>query len=411
MTGGTNLVVVTVIAMVAVICMINILLGSSGDPEYTFVTEVPASGFQPQSPLCSFKSKDHISSFIWSHRASVQSESNGSIDGSKEALQTLLDSGITNFDIDISVHDNEFYVAHPTLLDSLKAKVKKREGEEQEPSRSSSSLAGIQTLTEFLEQIQSHSNVQRILERDAREQYEDNSYIINPLGGSEGTSTSEHHVEFLPSLVSHVQVFITLEPKFNDPQELKDMVTLLYVSDGTGNHHTKQGGSSLAEFAKDHVAIISNTPAQLTLLEGFLPGAGIDTELGASSVTSRSGSGSGSDYAGRTPLQVLFKSMGIHENNINLSDMYIAASMRSNGGVKETALDEAHSGFAWNGSPNWHLNPHASSTNTNIKIQDDISHIGRGHHVLSDISGIEYGGIQTRQPQSEYDTPKGYLQG
>jgi len=160
-----------------------------GDPEYSPEgSAVPVTGFAPKTNLCSFDSNDQLSSFIWSHRAHwmVDGDSPRLVDGSKKALQNLLDAGITNFDVDITYYNNDFYVIHPAEYEVLKKK-----------GESSEDFLSIQTLDSFLDQIESHAA------------------IIKVLSASTLTSSSDHQ-----STRKHV--FITTEPKFNVNVKDKD---------------------------------------------------------------------------------------------------------------------------------------------------------------------------------------------
>ena len=99
---------------------------------------------------CTYES---INEMIWSHRA--KSLDNDLVDGSKENTETLLSSGVRQFDIDVSLSPvssvsntsiRPFVVAHPTVLQSATS------GDSKYPNRSD-----LRPLSEFLHQIHEHA--------------------------------------------------------------------------------------------------------------------------------------------------------------------------------------------------------------------------------------------------------------
>jgi hypothetical protein len=85
--------------------------------------------------ICKFSYKS-LPSKVWSHRAHFGHDT---VDGSRSAVKGLLDSGVLNFDVDVSCRKREdasncdFVVAHPSLV--------------------TAQVASIQPVSTFLEQI------------------------------------------------------------------------------------------------------------------------------------------------------------------------------------------------------------------------------------------------------------------
>lgn len=85
--------------------------------------------------ICEFK-YNALPTKVWSHRAHYGHDT---VDGSRSAVQGLLESGVGNFDVDVTCKELsgsdtfEFYVAHPTLV--------------------TAGITSIQTVEAFLEQI------------------------------------------------------------------------------------------------------------------------------------------------------------------------------------------------------------------------------------------------------------------
>jgi hypothetical protein len=85
--------------------------------------------------ICKFSYKS-LPSKVWSHRAHFGHDT---VDGSRSAVKGLLDSGVLNFDVDVSCRKREdasscdFVVAHPSLV--------------------TAQVASIQPVSSFLEQI------------------------------------------------------------------------------------------------------------------------------------------------------------------------------------------------------------------------------------------------------------------
>ena len=121
----------------------------------------------PLSYLCDVK-QENLQSMIWSHRASF----NSLVDGSREAVYSLIKVGIKHFDIDVSIINNEhnFYVAHPSI--------------------SNLDFNVVQSLSSFLDQV-----------------------FLDKLSSISMDTYSEY--------------FITVEPKFDDVDDMLMLVALL----------------------------------------------------------------------------------------------------------------------------------------------------------------------------------------
>ena len=148
---------------------------------------------------------DHLPFVVWSHRAYVA----GHVDGSATATALLLEAGIFNFDVDVSIAapvkgtPSQFIIAHPMALTS---------------TLNSDQL---QSVSSFLDQV----------------------YVA-----------AAHTMSTPSSLSTHVIPFVTLEPKFNTSY---DLVRLLEEVDGT--ELGRQG----------HVAVIARTPQDLEAIQSY----------------------------------------------------------------------------------------------------------------------------------------------
>ena len=155
-------------------------------PDFERIT--PVTGWDPPSRLCSYRSQDELARFIWAHRGHDEFDENA-IDSSKITLGKLLDAGLTNFDVDVVIYHGDdgsskykkggeyFLVQHPVPF--------KKYSEES----SKENIDSLQTLDEFLKQVEEHANIQRVYQ-------------------------SQEH------LAAHSMI-ISLEPKFYEPELVK----------------------------------------------------------------------------------------------------------------------------------------------------------------------------------------------
>jgi len=158
--------------------------------------KVHSHSFGNYLKLCSYANEDHLSSFVWSHRAHYDDYKNiggnnkkgggDGIDGSAQSLEALLDELIIKFDIDISVYHFKdksatFLVVHPTaLLEYKNSFVNKAEEDIEEKIRKR-----FISITSFLNIIANHSNIKSLLQ----------------------TNTNSHsNINYQP--------MVTIEPKF-----------------------------------------------------------------------------------------------------------------------------------------------------------------------------------------------------
>jgi glycerophosphoryl diester phosphodiesterase len=155
-----------------------------------------------KSELCGLNVRD-LASVVWSHRGTFA----GSVDGSDSAVAQLLDGGIFNFDVDVSLwgkvasNATSFIVAHPSAITSQ------------------SDISQFQTVSALLAQV-----------------YEATKGYVSP------------------SASRHVTPFITLEPKFQDTQELLRLLELV--------SNTKLGRIG-------HVAIITRNSQELDIVKSY----------------------------------------------------------------------------------------------------------------------------------------------
>ena len=395
----------------------EIWFGASNHPQvlfsFTASDPAPQSGWGPdlsaQAVLCSYKSDDDLSSFVWSHRAGVHGEDRGTTanksppDASPAALTELLDAGITHFDVDvcyfsnrsnsditvqstnadleIAHDDGDFYIVHP-----LKAPLDPRR---KESVGSEPNAVHVQTLRSFLDQIYKHDNIQHRLRIDAVKSGEESSAWSNAqYAAVSGTRKS---------------AFVTLEPKFLNNAHSSPSERQQADPSPSGGYwvwtavHTKTARHLLArllkeldmsKFPRSHVAIIAATLQELKLQEDLLH----------SIVPAPSDAGS------RTTSQQLLIELGadislLKQDNIvsgydavesSQTKPHIAVSMRS----RPTRVRADETSFEWHGAPMWPYFTAAASTKTDSAsrpIEMDISDIGRAHTVHSSISGITYG--------------------
>jgi len=139
--------------------------------------------------LCHQYDVNQLSSLIWSHRASISSSSSSSSssslhDGTLQSLTHLLDNGITNFDIDVSIKGKTFIVAHPSQLSS---------------SSSSSSMEYL-SIDTFLNTINNHMKV-------IQEQHEKSLHELDDKA-MQSYKDNRRVIDTIP--------FVTIEPKFNN---------------------------------------------------------------------------------------------------------------------------------------------------------------------------------------------------
>ena len=144
------------------------------------------------------------------------------MDGSKAALQLLLDAGITNFDVDITHHNDDFYVIHPAEFAKImhKKESEKDKGEEKGGgSQGGEAFKAIQTLDSFLTQIERHPEIVRVLSPSEQP------------AAKHSSTTAHHHTLHTTAHNTKKHVFITAEPKFTDKDPshliLRKMVAVL----------------------------------------------------------------------------------------------------------------------------------------------------------------------------------------
>lgn len=181
------------IYMVFLYCLIPIINYHSKGHHLIVKNDIQSSSLLH---ICHHYNIDQLSSLIWSHRASILSSTSSS------SLEVLLASGITNFDIDVSIiNDNDikrFIVAHPSQLSS-----------------SSSSSVEYISLSTFLDTIYDHMNI-------IVEQHE---HVLKSLDDKDilRYEDSTKDTDTIP--------FITIEPKFNDDNNnLQELLNILMKS-------------------------------------------------------------------------------------------------------------------------------------------------------------------------------------
>ena len=214
------------IYMIFLYCIYPILM-SKGNSNHIITNEASPVYIKSSSllDLCHQYDIDQLSSLIWSHRASISSSSLSSSsspssssssssssslhDGTLQSLTHLLDNGITNFDIDVSIKEKAFIVAHPSQLSSS--------------SSSSSSIEYI-SINTFLNTINNHMKI-------IQEQHEKS---LNELDDKALLSYKDNRrvIDTIP--------FITIEPKFNNDdnefdKNIKALVDVLIDSPLSNN--------------------------------------------------------------------------------------------------------------------------------------------------------------------------------
>ena len=164
--------------------------------------------------LCAkIKYESDLAAIIWSHRAALPPQQpNYSLDGSIENMKSLLSSGISCFDVDISILDGEdgtepisFYVAHPSRLAS--AHKNPVEGH-----------AAFQSVRPFLTQIAEYHHFSTLPSHDQQK----HSHHPQPQPHS-------HHTDLTP-VTRQLRPMVTIEPKFTDPLRIQQLVRI-------GNRH------------------------------------------------------------------------------------------------------------------------------------------------------------------------------
>ena len=298
----------------------------------------PYTGWMPPSALCSYASEDELGRFIWSHRGH-DSEDESSIDSSKATLGKLLDSGLTNFDVDVVVyHGNEasskykkggqyFLVSHPTSFQKFSEE------------SSMKNIDTLQTLDEFLLQIEEHENVQRVYK-----------------AGQCGSHTA------------HAMI-VSLEPKFYEPELLQKMVKIAQAT----------------VFRKQHTAIIAVSHDVL---------ASIEVALGSSS----SGLGEEPDLPNSQLQDILIQSGFSSGKDWGK----IAAETMVGISVRTVPKPGVASHFRWDPRPRWFLDATTPPVHVkqdegvlveNLRTRGEFdSKIGSGRSSFSSISDISFGG-------------------
>jgi len=428
---------------------------TEADKAYTYTSRdpTPKSGWVPdltaENLLCSYHNEEDIASFIWSHRAAVNADpttgtalakDSASSHASSDALAILLDAGITHFDVDIcyfaygaehptnpndalsssnsnsnsnsKVLAGDFYVAHPSQLNTARASDSAIGSGA--TGHSSAVVHGLQTLRSFLQQIEEHANVKRILSTPSQSQ-------------SQFHAPGVTAVSMLPSEPS---VFITLEPKFmqNAPAGHSLMSSSATVDSGSGSADGGGGGGKgywvwnehknahygaktllgkmieqlqlTSTFTRTHTAVIAADLEELHQQESLM-------QATAAIHVRSSGAGTGAseemgyDVGVETSMNELLRTLGSTIGSGELQNMHVAVSMKkkdkssnskssSSSGTRSVGA-EAMQGdaFEWEGSPNWHLFP--EHIDGSAEAPDTSTHIGRVHSTHSDISNITYG--------------------
>jgi len=149
-----------------------------------------------------FETAGQLSDFIWSHRGHHPKHE---VDGSVAAQRALLEEYVYNFDVDVSHTDGIFYVAHPSTIQRLNT-AQLRQSE-------------LQTVDDFLTVLGQ----------------------VTPPWASNATTI--------------MSPFVTLEPKFPDPDLWKQLIKKLALGIG--------------KLPPSHTAVVVNEPSQLRLLEDF----------------------------------------------------------------------------------------------------------------------------------------------
>lgn len=423
---------------------------------YTLRDPTPKSGWVPdltaENLLCSYQNEEDIASFIWSHRAAVNADpttgtalakDSAPSHASSDALATLLDAGITHFDVDIcyfaygaehptnpndalsSSNSNsnsnsealagDFYVAHPSQLNTARPSASAIGGDA--TGHSSTAVRGLQTLRSFLQQIEAHANVKRILSTASQSQ-------------SQFHAPGVTAVSMLPSEPS---VFITLEPKFmrNAPFGLKSSATTFGSGSGSAGgggggekgywvwneHNNAHYGTktllgkmieqlqSTSTFTRTHTAVIAADSEELHQQESLM-------QATAAKYGRISGAGTGAseemryDVGVETSMNELLRNLGSTTGSGDLQNMHVAVSMKrkdkssksksgSSSGIRSVGAEVMQEdAFEWKGCPNWHMFPGRSRDgheDGSAQVQDTSTHIGRVHSTHSDISNITYG--------------------
>ena len=178
---------------------------------YLTGTSYPAHGIHQHNrinmvmnDLCTkIKHEADLAAIVWSHRAALSHLPN-SFDGSVDNMKTLLTSGISNFDVDISIlggKDAEsvsFYVAHPSRMSSV----------QNDPRQ-----AAFQSVRPFLTQIAEYHHVTNLQSQKRSNQ---------PL-----PHTQFHHTNLTPATRQlRLRPMVTIEPKFTDPVYIQQLVRI-----------------------------------------------------------------------------------------------------------------------------------------------------------------------------------------
>lgn len=329
------------------------LISRAKDPIYMpdFEKTTPATGWSPPSRLCSYRSEDELARFIWAHRGHDEVDEHA-IDSSKATLGKLLDAGLTNFDVDVVIYHGDdrstkykkggeyFLVQHPVPFKKYS----------EEPSKLN--IDSLQTLDEFLRQVEEHPNIQRVYR-------------------------SQEH------LASHAMV-VSLEPKFYDPQLIKKMVLI----------------TQSTEFRRKHSAIIAISHDLLGAIE---EGYAAYPRLSAHRARTSSGMSTGNDHGA---MDNILREVGTPSEEETLPALsLVGISIRTE--PKPEAPEQAM--LQWDPRPGWFLDASKPPVHEHGKLKGrkeekggtlglkavDIGNdglVGSGRSSTSRISGIPFGG-------------------
>ena len=329
------------VCVVVVFTLYSMLTSTAKDAVYMTEHEktTPATGWGPKSRLCSYSSEDDLTRFIFGHRAHDEQDENA-VDASKITLGKLLDAGLTNFDVDVVIYHGDegsskykqgeeyFLVQHPMPFKKYKEESSKK------------NIDSLQTLDEFLKQVEEHANTQRVYK--AQEPLATHSMIVS------------------------------LEPKFYEAALIKKMVQITQTTD----------------FRRKHTAIIAISH---DLLDAIEEGYSAYPRLNAA----MSG-GSGSEA-----MEGVLREVGIPSTETTLPALsMVGVSIRTE--PKPECPEQKM--LQWDPRPRWFLDTSKQQVHEegkkrkksggpedHVVVNMDVDLIGTGRTSTSTISDIPFG--------------------